>query len=215
MIKELVTLALLLVVNHALLLVVRKLLEDFRPSYTLESAHWKSPGSISIKLWKCVDVDLEGFLFVTTSSIILNLIRARIQKKEKSSRLARFCWHFIQFCNVDWVAELAFKDGWLKLVTNCQVVKLWPLLSKQVSVSLVGAEWGECRCRKVAFLVWNQLHWMEGQLLWDTFTSVVFNLTKYLESTARNYSYLDFGWHPGVCCSQGPGGRISPNWWSW
>ena len=39
MIKELVTLALLLVVNHALLLVVRKLLEDFRPGHTLESAH--------------------------------------------------------------------------------------------------------------------------------------------------------------------------------
>ena len=44
------------------------------------------------------------------------------------------------------------------------------------------------------------------------------NLTKCLDSTALSYCivwYLDFGWHLGVCCIQGPRGRFSPDQYCW
>ena len=71
------------------------------------------------------------------------------------------------------MAKLTFKDGWLKLVTDCQVVKLGSLLSKKVVVPLVGVEGDKSRRRKIPFLVRSQVDWVEGQLLGDSCKSEV------------------------------------------
>ena len=63
---------------------------------------------------------------------------------------------------------LTFKDGWLKFVTDCQVIKLKSFLSKKVAVPLVGAEGDKCRRRKISFLVRSQVDWVEGQLSCDS-----------------------------------------------
>ena len=64
---------------------------------------------------------------------------------------------------------LTFKDGWLKLVTDCQVVKLRPFMSKKAVVPLVGAEGDKSRRRKIPFLVRSQVDWVEGQLSRDIY----------------------------------------------
>ena len=65
---------------------------------------------------------------------------------------------------VKFMAELTFKDGWLELVTDCQVVQLGEFSSKEAALPLVGAEGDKCRGRKIAFLVRSQVDWVEGQL---------------------------------------------------
>ena len=59
-------------------------------------------------------------------------------------------------------------DGWLELVTHCQVIQLRYFLSKQASVLLVGAEGDKCRRRKIPILVRGQVDWVEGQLSGDS-----------------------------------------------
>ena len=121
-------------------------------------------------LCECVDEDLERLVLRSglPDNIFFRfvcLIRVGVQQKEKSIVLSMFCWFLHQLCNVKRVAKLAFQDGWLELVTDCQVFKLRSFLSKQAAVPLVGAEGDERRWRKIAFLVRSQVDWVEGQLL--------------------------------------------------
>ena len=60
---------------------------------------------------------------------------------------------YLVLCNIKRIAQLALKDGWLELVTDCQVIKLRSFLSKQAAVPLVGAEGNESRRRQIPFLV--------------------------------------------------------------
>ena len=153
--------------NNTVILVGRKLLKAFCPGHFLQSAHPVRPMSKRGILCECVDEDLERLLLRSgLPDILLSfvwLIRVGVQQKEKSIVSSVFCWFLHQLCNVKCVAKLAFKDGWLELVTDCQIIKLWSFLSKQAAVPLVGAEGDKSRRRKIAFLVRSQVDWVEGQ----------------------------------------------------
>ena len=119
-----------------------------------------------------MDEDLEKLLLRFGPPDILFtfvLIRVGVQQKEKSIVSSMLCWFLHQLCNVKRVAKLAFQDGWLELVTDCQIIKLWSFLSKQAAVPLVGAEGDKSRRRKIAFLVRSQVDWVEGQLSRDIY----------------------------------------------
>ena len=111
-----------------------------------------------------MDVESELFLLLSLSSIVdlstdIQRVRVWVQHEKKSICFALSGWLYLKLCNVKRVAELALKDGWLKLVTGCQV-QFWNLLSKQIA--LVGAEWDKRRWWKMVFLVPRQVDWVEG-----------------------------------------------------
>ena len=150
--------------NKASLLFFWKLLEALGPSHSFKSAHGISSWFMCSELWKGVHIQLEGLLLPILDVFILitgtQLIRVGIQEQEKSICFACFWWFSLKFCNVQWVAELALKDGWLKLVAHCNIAKLWYVLSKQTALSLVGAEGYKCRRRHIAFLVRGEVDWV-------------------------------------------------------
>ena len=94
----------------------------------------------------------------------IQAIGVRIQQKEKTIIFARFCRAFFQRFLFKRIAQLTIKDGWLKLVTNSQVIHRGKNPSKEAAFPLVGAEGDKCRRRKIAVLVRGQVDWVEGQL---------------------------------------------------
>ena len=97
-------------------------------------------------------------LLVTSGS---HNIRIRVYQEKESTCFANVGWFLLELGNIKGVAELALKDGWLKLITHCDVVHLRECFSKKVP--LVEAEGDKCRGRKIAFLVWSQVDRVEGQ----------------------------------------------------
>ena len=78
LIQVLLGLTFLSVVNKAFLLVVRKLLEAFCSSHSLQSAQTIRSRSKRSELRKCVDVQLEGLLLLNLDVTIL-ITGSRIQ----------------------------------------------------------------------------------------------------------------------------------------
>ena len=167
--KELLSLALFLVVDKAACLADRELKEALFCCHFLEAAQFigsRFKGSVRSK---GVDVEPEFSMLLSLCSIVdlstdIQRERVWVQHKKKSICFALSGWLYLKLCNVKRVAELALKDGWLKLVAHCYVAKLWSFLPKQISVPLVGAEGDKCRWRQIAFFVWSQVDWVEGQL---------------------------------------------------
>ena len=122
LIHKLLCLTLFLIVNLTILLVVRKPIEAVRACHTFQGVHFICTRSICSLLCKCVYVYPEALLLVSFSLNIscseICLKWVGIHEEEESISFAFFGWFsLVVLCNVKGVAKLAFKDGWLELVT--------------------------------------------------------------------------------------------------
>ena len=92
------------------------------------------------------------------------LIRIGVQQKTKAIGFSIFGWIlFVYSCNVKGVAKLAFKDGWLELITHFEIVPLGKFSFQETVVLLIGAERDKSRWRKISLAVRSQVNGVDLQ----------------------------------------------------